>query len=109
MDDPSRHIRSREVEEEGKMIMKEFTNGGDDTFRLQSSFAKRHVAALANPNFNPFRSKSTPPLPQQTSVESATKSGVYYQPVHQRNNGELKCSPSDQDKSSLTILKNSSS
>ena len=68
--DPSRHILSREVENEVAAGVKDFTNS-NDTLKLQSSFAKRQTAFIANPTFNPFRSKSTPPLLQQSAEESA--------------------------------------
>ena len=41
IDDPSRHILSREVDEEGTMILDEFAT--DEATQLQSSYARRYV------------------------------------------------------------------
>ena len=41
IDDPSRHILSREVDEEGTMILDEFAT--DEATKLHSSYARRYV------------------------------------------------------------------
>ena len=67
--DPSRGIVSHEVNiergEDGSALLDDI-GAADDMAHLHSSFARRqHTAANRPPaTFNPFRSKSTPPLTQ---------------------------------------------